>query len=41
MIAIELRNLAAPGVVRWCVFDITTLGGATGNASVLERLLDE
>ena len=41
MIASELRNLAAPGVVRWCVFDNTTLGGATGNALVLDRLVNE
>jgi uncharacterized protein YecE (DUF72 family) len=36
MIAAELRSIAAP---RWCVFDNTTLGGATGNALVLDRLL--
>jgi uncharacterized protein YecE (DUF72 family) len=36
MIASDLQNISAP---RWCVFDNTALGAATGNALVLDRLL--
>ena len=35
----RLREAAAPGVERWCIFDNTTLGAATGNAlSLASRL---
>lgn len=34
-----LRQEAAPAVDRWCIFDNTTLGAATGNALALARLL--
>lgn len=37
----RLREAAAPGVERWCIFDNTTLGAATGNALALARLLAE
>lgn len=30
---------AAPGAERWCIFDNTTLGAATGNALALDRLV--
>jgi uncharacterized protein YecE (DUF72 family) len=30
---------SASGVERWCIFDNTTLGAATGNALGLARLL--
>ena len=33
------REAAAPGVERWCIFDNTTLGAATGNALSLASLL--
>jgi uncharacterized protein YecE (DUF72 family) len=32
-----LRQAAAPGAERWCIFDNTTLGAATGNALALVR----
>ena len=35
----RLREAAAPGVQRWCIFDNTTLGAATGNALSLLSLL--
>jgi uncharacterized protein YecE (DUF72 family) len=38
-LAERLRRAAAPGVERWCIFDNTTLGAATGNALSLARLL--
>ena len=34
----ELHRAAAPGVERWCIFDNTTLGAATGNALALASL---
>jgi uncharacterized protein YecE (DUF72 family) len=38
-LAERLNEAAAPGVERWCVFDNTTLGAATGNAlSLASRL---
>jgi uncharacterized protein YecE (DUF72 family) len=40
-LAERLRAAAAPGVERWCIFDNTTLGAATGNALALARLLAE
>ena len=36
MIAEQLRSV---DVSRWCIFDNTTLGAATGNALVLQRML--
>jgi len=38
-LARRLRDAAAPGVQRWCIFDNTTLGAATGNALSLLSLL--
>jgi len=38
-IAERLRSAPAEGVERWCIFDNTTLGAATGNALALVRLL--
>ena len=38
-LAERLREAAAPGVERWCIFDNTTLGAATGNALSLASLL--
>lgn len=40
-LAESLRGAAAPGVDRWCIFDNTTLGAATGNALALAKLLTE
>ena len=39
-LAEALRRAAAPGVDRWCIFDNTTLGAATGNALALAKLLE-
>ena len=39
MIAAELRSAAAHQSASWCIFDNTTLGAATGNALVLQRML--
>jgi uncharacterized protein YecE (DUF72 family) len=39
-LAQALRAAAAPDVDRWCIFDNTTLGAATGNALALARALD-
>jgi hypothetical protein len=39
MIAAELRSGAPHQSARWCIFDNTTLGAATGNALVLQRML--
>ena len=39
MIAADLRARATTGLSRWCVFDNTTLGAATGNALDLQRTL--
>jgi uncharacterized protein YecE (DUF72 family) len=38
-LAERLREAAAPRVERWCIFDNTTLGAATGNALSLASLL--
>jgi uncharacterized protein YecE (DUF72 family) len=38
-LADRLRRAAAPDVDRWCIFDNTTLGAATGNALALVRRL--
>ena len=38
-IADQLRGAAVAGGERWCIFDNTTLGAATGNALALVRLL--
>ena len=38
-LAEELRQAAGPGVERWCIFDNTTLGAATGNALSVSSLL--
>ena len=38
-LAERLRWAAAPEVDRWCIFDNTTLGAATGNALALVRRL--
>jgi uncharacterized protein YecE (DUF72 family) len=38
-LAEQLREAAAPRVERWCIFDNTTLGAATGNALSLASLL--
>jgi uncharacterized protein YecE (DUF72 family) len=38
-LAERLRAAAATDVERWCIFDNTTLGAATGNALALARLL--
>ena len=38
---VPLRAATAPGGERWCIFDNTTLGAATGNALALVRLLEE
>ena len=35
----ESLRAATPGVDRWCIFDNTTLGAATGNALALARSL--
>jgi uncharacterized protein YecE (DUF72 family) len=35
----ELQSHAEPNAERWCIFDNTTLGAATGNAVALARLL--
>ena len=35
----RLRAADATDVERWCIFDNTTLGAATGNALALARLL--
>jgi uncharacterized protein YecE (DUF72 family) len=40
-IAEQLRGATAPGGERWCIFDNTTLGAATGNALALVRLFEE
>lgn len=40
-IADRLRVPSADGAERWCIFDNTTLGAATGNALALARLLGE
>ena len=40
-IAAQLRAATAPGGERWCIFDNTTLGAATGNALTLVKLLEE
>ena len=40
-IAAQLRGAAAAEGERWCIFDNTTLGAATGNALALARLLGE
>jgi uncharacterized protein YecE (DUF72 family) len=37
----ELLRAAAAGSERWCIYDNTTLGAATGNALALARLLAE
>ena len=37
----QLRRGASPDVDRWCIFDNTTLGAATGNALALASLLVE
>lgn len=39
MVAANLREPATAGASRWCIFDNTTLGAATGNALVLQRML--
>jgi uncharacterized protein YecE (DUF72 family) len=39
-IAEQLREATAAGE-RWCIFDNTTLGAATGNALALARLLTD
>lgn len=39
MIADHLRTVVSESAARWCIFDNTTLGAATGNALVLERML--
>ena len=39
LLADSLRAAEAPGVDRWCIFDNTVLGAATGNALALARLL--
>ncbi|MDB4892964.1 MAG: hypothetical protein JWL61_4819 [Gemmatimonadetes bacterium] len=39
MIAEQLRSIDPRDATRWCVFDNTTLGAATGNALVLQRLV--
>jgi uncharacterized protein YecE (DUF72 family) len=38
-LAARLRAAAAPDIDRWCIFDNTTLGAATGNALALAELL--
>ena len=38
MVAAALRAQVAAGVDCWCVFDNTTLGGATGNALTLAQM---
>ena len=38
-LADRLRRAAEPDVDRWCIFDNTTLGAATGNALALAGLL--
>jgi uncharacterized protein YecE (DUF72 family) len=37
----RLRQAASEGVERWCIYDNTTLGAATGNALSLARLLSD
>jgi uncharacterized protein YecE (DUF72 family) len=39
-LAERLRHAATAGVDRWCIFDNTTLGAATGNALALAKLLE-
>jgi uncharacterized protein YecE (DUF72 family) len=39
-LAHRLRGSAVRGGERWCIFDNTTLGAATGNAVALARLLE-
>jgi len=38
-VAERLRRPTAGGAERWCIFDNTTLGAATGNALALARRL--
>ena len=40
-VAERLRGATVAGGERWCIFDNTTLGAATGNALALVRLLEE
>ena len=40
-LAERLRRAATAGVDRWCIFDNTTLGTATGNALALASLLSD
>ena len=40
-IAERLRGPAVAAAERWCIFDNTTLGAATGNALALVRMLEE
>ena len=37
----RLRQVATEAIERWCIYDNTTLGAATGNALALVRLLAE
>jgi uncharacterized protein YecE (DUF72 family) len=39
MIVEQLRSIAPHDTARWCIFDNTTLGAATGNALMLQRML--